>query len=374
MTSITPRAAAATSLFVVALTGCGAKFDPTVSVEVAETKLSERDDEKIDVVNVRATPKDYLKTAVRQVIVEGKTDTGLSFGNATIPAEAFPVGKSHHKVTVKGEAKGPFKKWKPVEVAREIDVDRPALPPRARLVSSSGAGCGFTSKRVCVTSPDLSLSDGKATYFLRAPASTKVEILGKTMVGKGSKENVQQAFDLSKEILATQVGGRTTLPVKVTSPDGVSETTSVSIELDTFHVGRAFDAAKKGPMRFGSESAAVGPSKAVALVNGSILSFRGKGTLAELELVAFVESLPARHLGCGTYVGERTGRRITITNSAYDQEVVVYERKTGKVRTRRTFRANMPACESSISSQYTGIKGEVDGKDINAFADTLVGK
>ncbi len=362
------------ALALVALPACTAKFDPTVSVEISENKLDDRDDEKVDVVNVRATPKDYLKTSVREVVVEGKTGLGFSSLSATIPAESFPVGKSHHKVTVKGEAKGPFKKWKPVEVVREVDVVRAALPPRARLVSTSGVGCGFTSKRVCVTSADYSLTEGKTTYNLRAPVGTKVEVLGKTMVAKGSKESVQQSFDVSKELLATQVGGSSSFPVKITSPDGVSESAQSTLPLDSFRIGRAFDAAKKGPMRFANEPGAVGPSKVVALVNGSILSFRGKGTLAELELVAFTESLPARHQSCGTYVGEKSGRRVTITNSAYDQEIVVYERKTGKVRTRRTFRANMPACESSISSQYTGIKGEVDGKEINAFVDSLVGR
>ncbi len=361
-------------LGLVFVAGC-AKLEPIVAAEVSETKVQERDDEKMDVVVVRATPKNYDKTLVRGVEIEGKTRVGPGYGDAMFPAELFPVGKSRVKVTVKGEVKSiAIKKWKPVDVPVEIDVERKALPPRARIVTEGGAGCGFTSARICITTPNPSFADGKTSYFFSGPVGTKIELQGKTVVTKGATERVMAPFDFSKELLATPVNGSSTLTFKVTSPDGITQSASTQLQLTPQRMGRTLDAVKKGPLRFASEPMTVGPSKVVALVEPSGVVFRGQGTLPQLELVAFVESLPARSRDCGTYVGSKTGKRVTISNSAYDEEIVVYERKTGKVRTRRTFRADMPACAASLSSEYTGVKGVVASKDKAAFADSLVGK
>lgn len=372
---MTPRSSLAASLVALVFAGgCAAKLEPTVTSQLTETKVQERDDEKMDVVVFHATPKNYQKTMVRGVVVEGKPQTGLGFGDASYPAELFPVGKTRVKVIVKGEAKPLLgRRWKDVEVPAEVDVERKALPPRARIVAANGAGCAFTSKRICITTPDPSFADGKTSYYFSGPAGTKIEVQGKTVVTKGATERLPVSFDFSKELLATPVAGSSPIAFKLTSPDGISEVATTQIEVTSARIDRALDAAKKGPLRFAGEATTVGPSKVVALVESSV-TFHGQGTLRDLELVAFVERLPARSRDCGTYVGSKTGRRVTISNSAYDEEVVVYERKTGKVRARRTFRADMPACAASLSSEYTGVKGTVSSKDKAAYVQTFVGK
>lgn len=353
--------------------GCGGgKFEVKAEAKVEERKLKSNDPEKADLVDVSASPKDYGKVRVSRVEIIGKEALDTGYLRSTYAAESFPVGTTRVKLKVKGETKNLVRKWSAAETIVEVDVTRPPLGPRAYVgPGTSASGC-FGS-RVCVFPPNLDLATGKVDFGINAPVGTKVEIQGRPFVGKGMTQSVPASFDMSKEVGSTPIDGRIPIAIKLTSPDGVSEVKSATIDLNAGRIRTALDGVKKGPVRFAGDSATVGPARLVAYKKGTTTTFYGKGLLTELELVAFVESLPTRNMSCGTYVGQTTGRRVTISNSAYDEEVVVYERKTGRVRTRRTFRAAMPGCSSSTSSA-SGSGGFVNSKDLTAYVESLVAR
>ena len=361
------------ALLVLTRAGCSSgKFDVSVDAHVVERKLN---GESADLVDVIASPKAPLTTRISRLEIVGKEPLERGFGRTTFSAESFPVGTTRVKVKVTGEVKNVVRKWSTAEAVVDVDVVRPALQPRARIAPAGAisGGCGIGGERVCASAPSIDVMTGKADVGISAPPGTKVELLGRTIMGKGTSSAVTASFDFSKELLSTPLDTQIPVSVKVTSPDGVAETKATSIPVSAGMFRSALDNVKKGPVRFANEPANVGPARVVAFKDGTTTTFHGKGRLPELELVAFVESLPTRNMSCGTYVGQTTGRRVTISNSAYDKEVVVYERKTGRVRTRRTFRAAMPGCSSSTSSA-SGSGGFVPSKDLVAYVETLVGR
>lgn len=360
------------AIFGAALTGCGGgKLDVTVDVHPAQWVSK---DGEADVIEVAVRAKDILKTRIKTIDIVGKEPVDRGYEKSSFAAESFPIGTTKVKVKLVGETRNALRKWSKAELVVDADVVRSPLKPRARVTGGSAISGGCGNDRVCVNAPSIDITTGKVDLSVYAPTGTKVEVLGRSLVGKGMNTAAPAAFDLSREVLASSVeGGRVPITVKVTSPDGVTETKSSSMEVAAISVRTALDKVKTGPVRFANEPGTVGPSRVVAFKRSSSTTFHGKGTLPELELVAFAQTLPARNQSCGTYVGQTTGRRVTITNSAYDEEVIVYERKTGRIRTRRTFRAPMPSCTSSTTSA-SGSGGSVASKDLVAYVETLVGR
>ncbi len=350
-------------------TGC-TKFKPTVQAKVTQASLVDGDASApmVDVIELTAGGP---KIAVVGLEVAGKTPLGPARGGRVyFPAGDFPVGKSKVKVKVAGLANTLGARMKSVEYETEVEVERKALGPHVR------SGICSSTERLCLTDPHVDLETGSVTMIFEGPKGTKVEVAGKraTLAGFGSANGQGITFEQPKSLLASPLDAPPSVTVKVTSPDGVSESRAVPIRAGGWALKKRLKDAEKSPVRFAGEPSAVGPSRVVAFYpkGDSEATLLGKGKVSELELVAIEGALPVRSLDCGTYVGERSGKRVTITNVAYDAEVRVYERKTGRLVQRRTIPAKMPVCESSISSQYSGSKASADPKDVAAFAASLV--
>lgn len=358
-------------LAALASTGC-TKFKPTVQAKATHTNLAEGDvsTPEVDAIEIASTVEG-AKATVLDVDVIGKTPLRPTrVGRVVYAAEDFPVGKSTVKVKVSGVVKTFGARTKPVAYETEVEVERKPLPPRVQ------SGYCLASERFCVTNPHVDPVEGNVTMVFEGAKGTKVEAAGKrvSLVGFGTKNGQGITFDLPKTVLASPLDAPPTIAVKVTSPDGISESKLVPLHADGWALKKRLRDVTKGPVRFVGEASDVGPSRVVAFYaegNAEATLF-GKGKLSELELVAVESKLPVRNLDCGTYVGERTGRKVTITNVAYDAEVAVYERKTGRLVQRKTLAAKMPACESSVSSQYSGSKASADPKAVAAFAASLV--
>ena len=325
----------------------------------------------VDAIELTAGGVQDPKIAIVGVEVAGKTPLGPPRGGrAYFAAGDFPVGKSKVKVKVAGLANKLGARMKPVEYETEVEVERKPLGPHVQ------SGYCLPTERFCVTNPHVDLETGNVTMVFEGPKGTKVEVAGKraTLAGFGAANGQGITFEQPKSLLASPLDAPPTVTVKVTSPDGISDSRAIPVRADGWALKKRLKDAEKGPVRFAGEARDVGPSRLVAFYpKGSVeASLLGKGKLSELELVALEGELPVRSLDCGTYVGERSGRKVTITNVAYDAEVRVYERKTGRLVQRRTIPARMPACESSISSAYSGSKASANPKDVAAFAASLV--
>lgn len=356
---------------VVVATGCTAKFEPSVKVSALEAPKKEGSGDKIDAIKIEAHETD-LKTRVTRVQVDGKTSIDSGYlGSAMYAAADFPVGKTKAKVVIEGSAKGMGRSMKPVTYTTEVEIDRKPLAPR--LLAAGGLGCSPLKERVCLASPDAH-ANGQIHVYFTGPAGTKVEYGDHKVTLPELPSPLEARIDVSKRILSVPVDGEMSIPVKITSPDGITESKTATA---TFRDGlrEAIKTNPHGPLQFFDEPSKVGPSKVVAGITSSgVVKIFGKGKLEELELVAEQRRLHARKQSCGTYVGQTSGRHVTIENVAYDVDVNVYERKTGRLTQTKHFAANMPACAGSISSEYTGVKGEVDQKTLDAFVESLVVK
>lgn len=367
-----PWLAVVGALVVAALgsTGC-TKFKPTVQAKLTQANLAESDasSPEVDVIEIATTAGS--KSTVMTIEVVGKTPLRPSSpGRAVYAAEDFPVGKSKVKVKVTGLVAKLGGRRAPVETETEVEVERKPLAPRVR------AGDCPAAERLCVTSPRVDPVDGTVTMLFEGAKGTKVEAGGKraTLAGFGPANGQAITFELPKALLSSPVDSPPTVAVRATSPDGISESKVVPLRADGSALKKKLHDVTKGPVRFAGEAPAVGPSRLVAFypAGKDEVTLLGRGKVSELELVAIEANLPVRKLDCGTYVGERTGKRVTITNVAFDAEVAVYERKTGRLVQRKTIAAKMPACGASISSEYSGTKASADPKDVAAFAASLV--
>lgn len=286
---------------------------------------------------------------------------------AVVPAGLFPVGVTHAKLEVVARAKPGAH---PATLTVDADVDRPALAPRARITTRD-VGCQRTADRVCVGELNPDVLRGVLDVAVRAPPGTKVSLLGQTHVAKDDAP-ARLEIEVRDRILSTPFGEEVPVPIEITSPDGQVESAKARFVVHEYDL-RTQDVATH-PLKVAGEPDAVGPSRGVLLDGKWSRRFGVVERLADLELIAIVSDLPPRAQSCGTYRNDTTGEVSELSNLAIDEEVVVYERKTAKVRARKTFRASMPACPRRLEATYTGVKGEVATAAVEAYVASFVGK
>jgi hypothetical protein len=88
-----------------------------------------------------------------------------------------------------------------------------------------------------------------------------------------------------------------------------------------------------------------------------------------IRAVAFERSSGERELNCGTYVGQTTGRKVTVTIKLHDSRVEVFDRRTAKMVTTRTF----PATAQCKTVTWNASDYEVANREaIKAWLKTLL--
>ena len=345
------------------------EFGIQVTQEEAKVEI-DKNTERFDAVVVTITPQDEMdfEATIDHVTLSGKEPVEVKPAEggarqARFRASSFPAGPQ--KLTVKVNVIMPGIRKRRVEVVRDVDLDRPQLAPRLTL-----GGCYGSDERLCVKDVD---TDAKLVIQTTAvgPPGTRVELAGTTTtIGEDQKGKV--SADVTQAVLDLKLWPPLTLPVKVTSPDGLAESKSVFV---AFMPGMetALKEVTRGPVFFGKEPRAVGRARMVAWFDKKGKMNRvGTGRVQELELVAFEKELPGRERSCGTYQGTTSGVLRTVSNSARDSELSVYERKTGKLIKQHRVAAKMPACVESLEANYSGIFKEAEPRDIDAWLKTLL--
>lgn len=358
--------------------GCGAEprppaptTDVTVSTQVRihSSQPVDDDPETGDFVMIEVKVGDW--TIDRLGILSPALPPAFAVHESTslaiVPAWLFPVGVTHTKLEVVARAR-PGARATTLSV--DADIDRPALAPRARITTNDIA-CQRTAARVCVGELNPDVLRGVLDVAVRAPPATKVSLLGQTLLAKDDAP-ARMAIEARDLILSTPFGEEVPVPIEITSPDGLVESVEARFVLRTYDL-RMEDVASH-PLKVAGEPDDVGPSRGVLLEGKWLKRFGAVERLADLELIAIVSDLAPREHSCGTYRNDTTGEAVELSNLALDQEVVVYERKTAKVRARKTFRASMPACPRRLEATYTGVKGEVATAAVEAYVASFVGR
>jgi hypothetical protein len=147
-------------------------------------------------------------------------------------------------------------------------------------------------------------------------------------------------------------------------------------------VHEALAGMEKGSITLGGEPEAPAPAKTgksmIVLGKGEddVWFFGAPATLSELDYVGVRKQL-AEHqmLKCGPYAGATGSTLVRIVG--VDEELTLYDRRTGKIKTTHHFYAAYKACPESVSSIGGGDetqtqRSEVDPKSIASWAKQIL--
>lgn len=213
---------------------------------------------------------------------------------------------------------------------------------------------------------------------LEVDPGTTVEVDGQRLPSTGPK--ISTTLDLGKRALAAPVSvlGKDRskytfdVPITFTFPDktkleGKLPATGSALSFVNTQLG----AVAKGPVLFGGEAAR--PSANKSLVVYSILGSKVLGaatTVADLDLVSATKTT-TRSLSCGSYRSRNTGNVVGMDRTLHDEEVSVYERRTGKLVATKRFASTVPSCPDVVRPG-AGINGYPDSRAVEAWLGTFV--
>src|SRR5207237_524998 len=138
---------------------------------------------------------------------------------------------------------------------------------------------------------------------------------------------------------ANAKGGYLTLPAKIVADETKKTTLQIAPSGFAPIVRAALASIDKGPVTFDGEPPAGKTPSSLLYVGPEGLELFGANTLLRgLDLVAVGVMLEARDVTtCPPFVG--TTGTTTVTMTAIEQDVTVYDRRTGKAKTKRHFTA-----------------------------------
>ena len=253
-------------------------------------------------------------------------------------ALSFPVGAQ----TIDVEA---VRRGKKTHI--QVPFERRVVPPKLEVVAAtvdpeSGWRCsGFCSGSVKAD------DDGRVTLVVHAPTGAKVEIAGeKTEIALGTSET-RVTLDLSKaaldlpldSVVLRKDGAPPTidLPAKVTTDSSLDGTVGLPATVFQRAVyAKAWDI-EKGPVASDGSSGPRSPRSLLRLGGTeSSKDYFGKAgvRLRDVDLIATTKWTKRTGDDCGPYTNVGM-----VSHVMHDKEVVVYDRRTGAVRARRTFAA-----------------------------------
>ena len=106
-------------------------------------------------------------------------------------------------------------------------------------------------------------------------------------------------------------------------------------------------------MKWKAERDHSGAPRAIAIVtipDSVIHDILGKGNGVDAIDWVALRSSKTRRSSCGSYRSSRTGRSQTILRVMTDHEYVLFDRRSGTERGRRTFEVTTPACPPKLSN------------------------
>lgn len=295
------------------------------------------------------------------------------------PADAMPAG------TVEAELLLTHYELRGQRVETKV-----ALTRKPTLVSQR-QGPGFSSRLVC-GGLDCEVKEGFAASFVievRAPEGTKVKVGDASgTVGTSTLKLEPRIGPMLVEVPMGEIESSSSrktlpLPVELVLADGTTLNGTLEVGTNTVReeAMRALAAAAKGPVEMGADTeAARGKRDTMAylrLVGSSptLEAFWGPDTtkLAEVDLVAIQTPAGKRERSCGTYVGP-SGEKASFGVTMFDNDVAVFDRRTGKKLAERAFPAPPGQCPSNITRSVGGLSqtSEVSWEVRSAFAKKFI--
>jgi hypothetical protein len=216
-----------------------------------------------------------------------------------------------------------------------------------------------------------------AVIAVTAEADTTLVVDGKkTKVGGASPVEVPVDFaaKLADKPTRDLLSASFALPIQLEFKDGKALKGDLQVQGAAISgwVKGQIEAAKKGRVTFAGDDAAPSKPRVLAYLKGATVTFFGSGTgMRSIDLVAIQET-STRNGSCGTYQNTTTGEMVTVGKTLYDDVYVVYDRRSGSVKSRRTITASDPGCPTTMSagSDVSGFADEAEG---TRFLESLVG-
>ncbi len=222
------------------------------------------------------------------------------------------------------------------------------------------------------------IDKARSRIEMEVEPGTVVVLDGQKLPATGAK--IDAPLDLGKQARSAPVSilGSTRsaykfeIPIVLTFPDqtkleGKLPRDGASLAFVNTQLGTI----EKGPVRFGGEPD--GPSAGKSLVVYSILGSKVLGsanTIGDLDLVSATKTT-IRTLSCGAYRSRNTGNSIRMDRTLHDEEVSVYERRSGKRVASKSFPSRVPSCPDVMKpSQY--LSGYPDAKAVEAWLASLL--
>ncbi len=158
-----------------------------------------------------------------------------------------------------------------------------------------------------------------------------------------------------------------TLPLEFTDEDGTWKGT-----LDVLHglVTERLEEIAKGPVLFEGESSSGGGTASLLLIGGYTPKHAGKVVpLKQLDLIAVAKTKTRSFSRCNYTKGTK---RKSIKRTAFDKQVTVYDRRTGKRLGGKLVKAATPSCPSSVKGSEYVISKHASLDSAFSFAKTFV--
>jgi hypothetical protein len=257
-----------------------------------------------------------------------------------------------------------------------VDYDRKPLEPILELAEPASMKEKTDCSGAFCSGKLGELPEFRIGATMKAMKGSKVT-LGLTTIAADSRKQAIEfeaiKFDDMPLAVASSGAAKLSVPVKIVSPDGVEKTGTIELGgltfLDAFR--KRLSKVTDGPVTVDNDQPTPKPPRSLYWSYDAALFGHG-ATVRELDLVALTTK-KHRALSCGTYRGQTTGREVTISRDMTDAEVVVYDRRTAKVVTKKTFLAPIIGCPDTTSSQFA-LSSDFDEKPIKTWLTTLVAK
>ena len=307
------------------------------------------------------------------VQVNGRTFRG-AWTTSYFPALEMPLGPGKLKVKVTGPKVG----------ARTIDFpfDRAPVDPSVRVEPALGTTvtAGACHGSICASKNLGADAQGTLRLLVHAAIGATVEMEGQKVVIDAPPTTSSNDGTAPSGILVVNLASRVPdFPLDRLAAGSEDETVELRVKVTTdtakeyaFSVGAlAFRAAVAAEAR----KVASGPvlpdgadtparARAMLYLREQKLEFFGApAKLRDVDLIAIDDIKPPQTLpDCGPYKSNGA-LAVTVRHLRVDEEVAVYERRTGKLRKKRLFPAPKGTCPDSVSVTGTDVHGFFSATD-----------
>jgi len=193
-----------------------------------------------------------------------------------------------------------------------------------------------------------------------------------TATTTSTSATVSLSVDLSERIsglpatLDTAKPLRIPMPLSVALPGGKTYSTTFEATGLEQQVRDRIASVSKGGVSLGALDKK-GTRHGAVLIEGRKWTLSGDAQLArEIDLVAYREEGGSRTSSCGNYTQRSTGKTQTLSLSLSDATATLYDRRSGRVVAKRTFRAT-GSCGDTAAAAAGGFSASVDDRDIQKW-------